>query len=117
MKKGKLYKVAIIVCIAIILGAMYIIFKPDKKVTPSGIEVVSMTWKKADKEITKDTAIDMAQKQFKILGETINKEELKVTKFQRKGEEYYYVTSLQNSVEIQVKSGNITKINAASVEE
>lgn len=117
MKKGKLYKVAIVVCMATILGAMYIIFKPEKKVTPSGVEVVSITWKNKDKEIVEDTAKDMAQKQFKILGETINKEELKVTKFQRRGEEYYYVTSLQNSVEIKVKGGEITKINAASVEE
>lgn len=117
MKKGKLYKVAIVGCIVIIVGALYIIFKPEKKVTPSGIEVVSMTWNNGSKEIEEAAAKDMAQKQFRILGESVNKEELNVTKFQRKGEEYYYVTSLQNSVEIKVKGGNITKINAASVEE
>lgn len=112
-----LYKIAIIVCVGIILGGLYIVLKPENKTTPSGIPVVSPIFQEKNKEIAEETAKGMAQKQFKILGETTKKDDLNVVKFQRDGIAYYYVTSLQNSLEIKVKGGQITKINSASVEE
>ena len=112
-----LYVIAIMTCIVIILGAIYVILKPEKKVTPSGIEVVTPIFQDENKEVTEETAKGTAEKQFKILGENVKKDSLNVVKFQRDGEEYYYVTSIKNSVEIKVKGGQITKINSASVKE
>ena len=59
----------------------------------------------------------MAIKQFKKLGENINEKELKVMKIQRKGEEYYYISSKENTLEIKLKGGKVTRINSATVEE
>ena len=47
----------------------------------------------------------------------LKKEDLKVIKIQREGEEYYYITSVENSLEIKIKGGKISRINAAPVEE
>lgn len=101
--------------IMIIIG-ISICFKTDKKMTPSGIEVVE-TKIKDDKEITEEEAKKVAVKQFKKLNEKVNQDELKILKIQRSGEEYYYITSSQNSLEIKIKGGQITRINSASVEE
>ena len=112
-----LYNIAILACVALILISMYIIFKPDKIETPSGIEVVQSN-KKDTEEITEDEARDLAKKQFKKIGEkNIKKENLNVSKIQRSGEEYYYISSAENTMEIQIKSGKVTRINSATVEE
>ena len=48
---------------------------------------------------------------------TVKKEDLQVKKIQRSGEEYYYISSANNTMEIQISSGKITRINSATVEE
>lgn len=112
-----LYNLAIVGCIILILISLFIIFKPNKKVTPYGIEVVN-TSVKQDEEITEDEARTAAKKQFEKLGETgIKKEQLNVQKIQRQGEEYYYISSANNTLEIKIKGGEITRINSATVEE
>lgn len=112
-----LYNIAIFACIIIILISMYIIFKPEKQETPSGIEVVQSD-KGEDKEITEQEARKLAKKQFKKLGEkNIKEENLQVKKIQRSGEEYYYISSAENTMEIKIKSGKVTRINSATVEE
>ena len=46
----------------------------------------------------------------------INKESLKVTLIQRDNELYYYVCSLENTIEISQKNGKIVRVNSANVE-
>lgn len=49
---------------------------------------------------------------FNSLGESnLNKDNVKVREVNRDGNKYYYITSLENSVEVEVKTGKVTKIN------
>lgn len=120
MKKIKrsfsFYNFAIFACIIIIVISIYIILKPAAVTTPSGITVVQTNIKE-DEKISKEKAIEAAVKQFKILGENVKEEELNVVKIQRNQEEYYYITSVNNSLEIKINGGKVTRINAAPVEE
>ncbi len=111
-----IYNLGIFICAILLLVSIYIIFKPDEIVTPSGIAVVDTNTKETE-EIAEETARKAAVKQFKRLREETKKEDLKVIKIQREGEEYYYITSVENSLEIKIKGGKISRINAAPVEE
>ena len=51
------------------------------------------------------------------MGEKIKEESLSLTKIQRKGEEYYYIVSQKNNLEIKIRGGKITRINSSLVEE
>ena len=114
-----LYNIAIVECVIIIIVSLYIIFKPNKKegkVTVDGVEVVQ-TNKKESEEISEKEARKIAVKQFKNLGENVKGESLELTMIQRKGEEYYYIVSKKNNIEVKIKGGKVTKINSSLVEE
>ena len=111
-----IYNIAILGCIILIAVSLCIIFKPNKVVTPSGITVVQ-TDVKDEEEITEEKARKTAVKQFKKLNEKVKEDDLNVVTIQREGEKYYYITSKQNSLEIKIKGGKVTRINAAPVEE
>lgn len=112
------YNLAIFGCIIVILASMFVIFKPDTKNTiteksNTKTEII----KTEEKEITEENARKLAKKQFKKLGEKNIKEKgLNVEKIQRKGEEYYYITSEKNTLEIKIDSGKITRVNSVAVE-
>lgn len=110
------YNIAILVCIILIISSLYIIFKPAQKVTPSGIKVVE-TNVEENHEMTEEEARKATVKQFKEIGEKIKEEELNVKKIIRSGEEYYFISSAKNTLEIKIKGGIITRINSATVEE
>lgn len=60
----------------------------------------------------------IAASKFRELGENnVSENSLNVMKLQRQGEEYYYVSSDNNSVEIKISSGKITRVNSIPVEE
>lgn len=122
-----LYNLAIIVCIVVILVSLFVIFKPNikfdfnflntnKVVTPSGITVIQTNVKENEK-ISEENAKKAASKQFKELGEKVKNDDLKCIKIERDKEEYYYITSSQNSVEIKINGGQITRINASPINE
>lgn len=118
-EKFSLYNIAIAACIVIIIVSLYIIFKPNKnneKVTVDGVEVVQ-TNKNESEEISEKEARKIAVKQFKNLGENVKEESLDLTMIQRKGEEYYYITSKKNNIEVKIKGGKVTKVNSSLVEE
>lgn len=49
---------------------------------------------------------------FNSLGESnLNKDNVNVREVNRNGNKYYYITSLENSAEVEVKTGKVTKIN------
>lgn len=124
MKKIKLkrylnlYNLAILCCILIVVISIYFFFKPEenKIITPSGIEVID-TKTKENEEISEQKAKEAAIKQFKKLGEKTNKNDLTLKEIKRNGEKYYYITSKQNTMEIKIQGGKITRINSAPVEE
>lgn len=120
-KVFNLYNMAILACVAIIVCSLYILviqprIQSKKIVTPSGIEVAQISVKE-NEEITEKQARKLAAKQFKTLKEDVKESDLKVSKIQRQGVEFYYVVSSENSVEIQILGGKITRINTAPVEE
>ena len=111
-----LYNLMVFVCVIFILISMFILFKPEKQET-NKIDVVQNE-EKVKGEITEEEARKLAKKQFKNLGEkNIKEDELNVKKIERSGEEYYYISSAKNTMEILIKSGKITRINSAIVEE
>ena len=110
------YHIATTICLIVLITSLCIILKPETKKTPSGITVVSSKTKE-NEEITEE-AKKLAIKQFKKIGEkNLEKDKINIIKIDRNGEEYYYVTSAENTAEIKIKGGQITRINSASVTE
>lgn len=66
-----------------------------------------------------ETAAKMiAISKFKELGETdITESNLQIMTIQRDGQDYYYITSSKNSMEIHIATGKTTRINSIPVEE
>lgn len=111
------YHIATTICLIVLITSLCIILKPETKKTPSGITVVSSKTKE-NEEITEEEAKELAIKQFKKIGEkNLEKDKINIIKIDRNSEEYYYVTSAENTAEIKIKGGQITRINSASVTE
>ena len=111
------YHIATTICLIVLITSLCIILKPETKKTPSGITVVSSKTKE-NEEITEEEAKELAIKQFIKIGEkNLEKYKINIIKIDRNGEEYYYVTSAENTAEIKIKGGQITRINSASVTE
>ena len=111
------YHIATTICLIVLITSLCIILKPETKKTPSGITVVSSKTKE-NEEITEEEAKELAIKQFKKIGEkNLEKDKINIIKIDRNGEEYYYVTSAENTAEIKIKGRQITRINSASVTE
>lgn len=116
-KMFNLYNFAMVLCIIVILFSLYIIIKPHINFSSISKEQTNVQEDEGKKEISEDKARKIAQKKFKELGEKkVNKDSLKVTLIQRDSELYYYVCSLDNTVEISQKTGKIIRINSANVE-
>ena len=116
-----LYNIAILACIIIILISLFIIFRPNLgkigSTADSNIELVD-TEIRGEDEITEEQARKVAVKKFKKLGEKkVKQEDLNVKKILRSQEEYYYISSAENTLEIKIKGGTITRINSAVVNE
>ena len=113
------YNISILLCIIIILVSLFIIFKPKgekaEKKKVNGVEVIASNIKE-EEEITEKEARKMAKQQFKKLGENIAEDDLNLTTIRRSGELYYYVQSKNNTLEIKIKGGEITRINTVIVE-
>jgi hypothetical protein len=134
-KKFNFYKSAIIIiCLALIIASLYLVFKykdelklkfndifnrgnvsstNDKNNTVDGVEIVPND----NNEISEEDAKNIAIRQFANLGEGANPNKLNVIRLQRNGEEFFYVSSPKNTVEIRISDGKITKINSVVVEE
>ena len=111
------YHIATTICLIVLITSLCIVLKPETKKTPSGITVVSSKTKE-NEEITEEEAKELAITQFKKIGEkNLEKDKINIIKIDRNGEEYYYVTSAENTAEIKIKGGQITRINSASVTE
>jgi len=78
------------------------------------VEIVNADVKSGDKT-SENQAKKTAVKQFKKLGENTKEEDLQIMKIQRKGEEYYYITSKENTLEIKIDTGKVTRINSVEV--
>lgn len=120
-----LYNIAVVICVVVIIVSLCIILKPEdggifakqkEKLMVDGVEVIQSN-KKETEEISEKEARKIAVKQFKKLNENVKEDSLNVTKIQRKGEEYYYIVSQRNNIEIKIMGGKITRVNSSLVEE
>lgn len=110
-KHLNLYNLSIIALAIIILVSLIVIFKPSSG-NNAGEGTSTSAQKKNQKEISENDARKAAVKKFKELGEKVSKDDLSVLKIQRDGEEYYYIKSEQNTLEIAVRGGKITRVNS-----
>ena len=120
-----LYNIAVVICVVVIIVSLCIILKPEdgeifakqkEKLMVDGVEVIQSN-KKETEEISEKEARKIAVKQFKKLNENVKEDSLSVMKIQRKGEEYYYIVSQKNNMEIKIMGGKVTRINSSLVEE
>lgn len=139
-----LYNFMILACIAVILVSVYFLF--DLKDEVSGFiastketvgNFIGNLGKSSDEdkaknstknetktpngsntgEITEDEAKDIAVKRFIALGEqNVDATSLSVKKIRRSGEEYYYITSAENTLEVKIQGGKITRVNSVIVD-
>ena len=77
----------------------------DKNVT---VNVVAT----AGHQISQTEAAEIAVKQFSQLGEPVKADELRILDLERDGEDEFYITSKNNTMEIRKRDGKITRLNA-----
>ena len=115
-KSLTLYNIAIISCVVIVVS-LVIVFMPEKKekIMLDGVEVIQSNTKEGS-EISEDNAKKLAIKQFKELGESdLSENDVSCLKILRDEDEYFYIKSKQNTLEIKVKGGQISRINSVPV--
>ncbi len=132
------YNIAIFACIVIIIVALCAFILPNKqnegktdlssqtnnsgireteKWEPDGPITVVETKTKEGEMISEEDAKNLAIDQFKKLGEKgLKEKDLQLVKILRANEDYYYISSPKNTVEIKVVGGKITRINSILVE-
>ena len=116
LNKYFIYGLIIICCVILLVVGLYFFLKPEKsKTTQGGIEIVD-TNVKEDAEISEEESKEVAVRQFKKLDENESKADIDIKKIKRQGEEYYYITSNKNTMEIRLKGGKITRINGEPIE-
>lgn len=109
-----LYNLAITACIVVIGVSLVIIFEPNLDTLFSKNNVSSHGNVKVN--VSEENAMDIAKQKFEELGETgVKTEEFEVLKIARQGEEYYYISSKENTVEIKIETGEITRVNSVKV--
>ena len=117
-RKLNLYNVTLVICIVMIIIFLIIIipFSKDKDSQNNKIQIVESSVKSGE-EITEEEAISLAISQFDKIGEhSLKKENITISKIERKGEYYYYICSPENTLEIQISGGKITRLNSVPVE-
>lgn len=73
--------------------------------------------KSSGDEVTQEKAIEIAIDKFKELGENqLLNTEVEVIKIQRQGVEYYYISSPENTAEVRIEDGKITRLNSVLVD-
>lgn len=123
-----IYGLLILLCIGVIAGCTMVLIEPDfgelfhtKKVSSvdrnSKEKVKVVTMEHTGDVISEIEARKLAKMQCKELGENVEESFLEVIKIDKKGELFYYITSARNSMQIDIASGKITKINSCMVEE
>ena len=134
-KHLNLYNMGIIVAVLMIIISLIVIFRSniaagfsaigstikDMTYHPeerdfNGVKVVASK-KREDQEITEDEARDMAITQFERLGENVNKDDIRIVKLKRNDNMYYFISSKENTMEISIQGGIVTRINAVVVPE
>ena len=118
-----LYNIAVFVCIVLIIASLVILIKPKIEFpkfnfssNTDKISIVSSNTKE-DESISEEDAKQLAIKQFKKIGEKdIDESKVTILEIEREGEHFYYVCSPENTVEIKIIGGKITRLNSVLVD-
>lgn len=118
MNKGKWYVVVFV--IAVVVLAIFIYLKTtskNEKFIFDGVEIVELNIDNSE-TISEEKAREIAVLQFEKLGESnLDIYNLKLKKIERNnGEYFYYINSSENTLEISVKGGVVTRINNVLIE-
>lgn len=122
-KKKKMYFTAgFIVAILLIVLALLIAFDPiqnsvskkGKTKTQEKIEIVEIQ-KPRNQDTTRQQAIEATIEQFKRLGEEVSEQNLQIKTIMKDDKQYYQIKSPQNTIWIDIKSGEIVRINSVSL--
>lgn len=127
-QKINLYNFAIIICVILIIISAIIIINPDwnaigNKIKEIGSSVQEKIISKKEennkntKQISENEARQKAAAKFKELGEETKEESLQVITLERNKELYYYITSKDNTMEVKMDTGKITRLNSVVVNE
>ncbi len=121
-KMKRIFKPYYIILALVIIGSLVLsyflfmhFFNPTKYIESEGVKIV-ITDVKEGQEISENDAKKTAVKQFEQLGEKTSEGNIKCEKIQRKGELYYYLTTANNTMEIKINGGKVTRINSIPVE-
>lgn len=115
MKKYfNLYSSLTLGIIIVIVISFIIIFFVGRREKNFEIEIVTTNVGK-NEEITEEYAKEVAVEQFKILGEEIEEKDLLINKVQLEDEDYYFISSRNNTLLIKILGGEITMINSVSL--
>jgi hypothetical protein len=114
MKKIKGYIPIIAIAIVIIVALIIVFIPKNDKNTVDGIKIVQIEKEEA-LDTTKKQAVDATIEQFKRLGENVQESDLKIDIIERNGESFYLIKSPQNSIQIQINTGKIVRINSVSI--
>jgi len=92
-------------------------FPKDSKYKEQAMEYFKYLIFANNEKITEDEAKDIAVQRFTALGEeNVSSTAISVKKIRRSGEEYYYITSAENTLEVKIKGGKITRVNSVIVD-
>ena len=100
--KLNLYKVAMVICVILILISAIVILCMSSNSEKDGKIEIATTNIKEDENITEE--------------KNLKEENITVSEVERNGEHYYYVCSPENTLEIKITGGKITRINSVPVE-
>ena len=115
-----LYNLAIFKCIVVIIVSLYIIVNPNIDQVIRNIEEevkIKENVSENNEEISEEQARKIAKEKFKEMDEKVKENQLEVIAIKRDNEDYYYISSEKNTMEIRKKDGKITRINSVKIAE
>lgn len=115
-----LYNLAIFTCIVVIIVSLYIIVNPNIDQVIRNIEEevkIKENVSENNEEISEEQARKIAKEKFKEMDEKVKENQLEVIAIKRDNEDYYYISSEKNTMEIRKKDGKITRINSVKIAE
>lgn len=128
-KVFSLYNLGVVACITVIIASLVVIISPkinqSKESKKEAITVAEENTSENNNEtseennegISEEEARKIAKKKLKEMKEKVKEDQLEVLEIKRDNENYYYISSEKNTLEIRKKDGKITRVNSVKVED
>lgn len=123
-KKNKIVIISILCIVLILMWVIMFVLKKDKvdnnqlNLVNGNVSTNEQLNNASQDSTSEEDARNIAVNKFKELGESdVIKDKLSVKKIKKKDGEYYYISSVNNTLEIRIADGAITRINSVKVKE